>query len=96
MHIICITHIQRQYRIKFKSKNNFERNIIRKAELQLVNKRIRDNHNKIEHLGTENQSMKKLPKNSLNNDNVSTQVEQFLFQSKEKPSNLLKVLKLKK
>ena len=40
-------------RIKSKSKNNFEKNIIRKAELQLVNNSIRDYHNKIKHLGNE-------------------------------------------
>ena len=48
-------------KIKFKSKNNFKRNIIKYTELQLVNNRIRDYHNKIEHLSNE----MKVRKNSL-------------------------------
>ena len=40
-------------RTKFKGENNSERNIIRKAELHLVNIRSRDYYNKIEHLGNE-------------------------------------------
>ena len=71
-------------RIKFISKNNFAWNIIRKAELQLVNNRVRDYHNKIKHLGNDFIVRKIFLKNSINNDRISAQIEQFLFQSKEK------------
>ena len=83
-------------RIKFKSKNNFERNIIRNAEQQLVYNRIRDYQNKIEHLGNEIKVRKNSLKHSIENDMLSTQIEQFLLQSKEKTFRSTRSTQIKK
>ena len=54
-----------------------------------------DHHHKIEHLNNEIKVRRNSLRSSFNNNNIGTQVNKFLFQSKEKTSNLLEVLKSK-
>ena len=70
-------------RIKFKCKNNFERKVIRKTELQLIINRVRYYNQKIEYLNEEIRTRRNSLRSSLN-DNENAQVNRFLMQSKEK------------